>query len=59
MKLFLIDYCSYHDDYSIVLVGNSKQEAEDKAIELDDQCYSATACEIDELDGYKITVTKI
>jgi len=58
MKLFSIKYMSYHDDYSVLMVAKSKLEVLERALKLDDQCYSVVAEEITEVDGYKIELSK-
>jgi hypothetical protein len=39
------------------MVGKSKLDVLERALELDDQCYSIDAKEIIEVDGYKISLS--
>lgn len=60
MKLFLVNYMDDCDNEAFLTVGNSKDEIEERMAEELPQklsCYMGSwVHEIDEVDGYKITV---
>ena len=63
MKLFQVDYIDDCDEGTFLTVGNSKEEVEERvARELSQElsCYMGSwVYEIDEVDGYKVTIEKL
>lgn len=60
MKLFRVDYMDDCDSDTILTVGNSKEEVEERVareLSKDLSCYMGShVYEIDKIDGHKITV---
>ena len=63
MKLFQVDYMDDCDDGTFLTVGNSIEEVKErvsKELSKDLSCYMGSwVYEIDEVDGYKVTIEKL
>ena len=60
MKLYSVDVTEDCENYNILVVANSKEEAEDKVYKMGWDCPMCNiATEVDMLDGYKIILKKI
>lgn len=60
MKLFNVAVLNDYETESIMIVAKSESEALKKAYEMDWACYiDAWAYEIREIDGYRVSLTKV
>ena len=60
MKLYSVSVMDDCENEDILVVANSKEEAEDKVSNMDWACLMwAIATEVDIVDGYKIVLEKV
>ena len=60
MKLYSVSVMDDCENEDILVVANSKEEAEDKVSNMDWSCLMCNiATEVDEIDGYKIVLEKM
>ena len=60
MKLYSVSVMDYCENQDILVVANSKEEAEDKVSNMDWACLMYNiATEVDIVDGYRIVLEKI
>lgn len=60
MKLYLVDYVGYHNEGAELVIGESREEAEEKiAKRLDYEVYRCFAYEVKVVDGYSVKIEKL